>query len=138
MWQDASLDESPEHYFCPDQYLMADTAFRASRCVVPAFARSRKGAPRPREHDVLNTAFEAPQRVSSDCIALPQGRFPWLRSIPLKLTDDESSMRKILMNIESCIVLHNLLVQLNDHLDPEACSADRDEISDIDDPGPDE
>jgi hypothetical protein len=48
-------------------------------------------------------------------------------------------MRKILMNIESCIVLHNLLVQLNDHLDPEAWGgADRDETSDVDDPGRDE
>jgi hypothetical protein len=60
MWQDTSLDEYPEHYFCPDQYLIADSAFRASRCVIPTFARSRKGVPRPREHDVLNTAFEAP------------------------------------------------------------------------------
>jgi hypothetical protein len=47
-------------------------------------------------------------------------------------------MRKILMNVESCIVLHNLLVQLNDHLDPEVWGGDRDDISDMDDAGHDE
>ena len=54
-------------------------------------------------------------RVSSEhTIGIWKGRFPWLRNIPMKITEDKHSIKKILKYIDCCVVLHNLFLLWND------------------------
>jgi hypothetical protein len=39
-----------------------------------------------------------------------KGRFPWLRSIRLTITEEKKSLQKILQLIDATIILHNMLI----------------------------
>jgi hypothetical protein len=69
--------------------------------------------------------------LSEHTIGILKGRFPWLRQIQMKLTEDTDSMKKILEYLEAAIILHNLLVDFDDDIPKEWI--DTDEFSDIDD-----
>jgi hypothetical protein len=74
-----------------------------------------------------------PRVISEHCIGILKGRFPWLRSIRNKITEDAGSIKRILEYIECSIILHNLLLQSGD--DIPQCWIDTDDFSDIGDPG---
>ena len=133
IFRNSRIAQHPDDFFSDLEYLLVDSAFEASPFIIPAFKKPQN-LPMPREQEVFNHALGAPRVASEHCIGLLKGRFPWLRSIPCKLTQDVNCMRRTLHYIECCIILHNLLVQHTDHVEPEAWGADLDEFSDIDDP----
>jgi len=69
--------------------------------------------------------------ISEHTIGILKGRFPWLRSIWMLITDKIESLEKILHYIDATIILHNLLIELNEKEDPDWI--DLEEFSDIDD-----
>merc|ERR1712176_1490409 len=58
----------------------------------------------------FNHALASPRVVSEHTNGIWKGRFPWLRSIRMKITDDPKSVVKILRMIEATVVLHNMLI----------------------------
>ena len=61
-----------------------------------------------------------------------KGRFPWLQSIRLRLTDDKNSIKKILRLIKATVILHNMMIQFGDDSVEEEW-IDYKEFSDLDD-----
>ena len=53
-----------------------------------------------------------------------KARFPFLRSIPMKITDDPKSVRRIFRVIDCCIILHNLLIDIDDDVPEEWWESD--------------
>jgi hypothetical protein len=51
-----------------------------------------------------------PRITSEHTIGMLKARFPFLRSIPMVITDKPRSVKLILQNIECCIILHNMLI----------------------------
>jgi hypothetical protein len=51
-----------------------------------------------------------PRITSEHTIGMLKARFPFLRSIPMVITDKPRSVKLILRNIECCIILHNMLI----------------------------
>jgi hypothetical protein len=58
-----------------------------------------------------------------------KGRFPWLRSIRLVITEDIKSLKRILQIIDATVILHNMLIEFGEE-EPED-GIDFDDFSDI-------
>ena len=123
---------SPDDFFTELQYLLGDSAYEVLRFLIPAYRKPR-GMFISREHEYFNTALGRARVLSEHCIGILKGRFPWLKCIPCKLTENVESLRRILEYIDCCVILHNLLVQRNDHVDADFWDPSyNDEFSDPD------
>ena len=122
--------QKPNEHFEPMQYIIGDSAFENQPFMVSAFKKP-KGEPIPRKHEQFNEHLAKLRIISEHCIGMLKGRFPWLRSIRLLITEDQNSLKKILRLLKATVVLHNILVEVgelekNDWID-------HDDFSDIDD-----
>jgi DDE superfamily endonuclease len=120
----------PEDHFEGMQYVIGDSAFENQWFMVSAFKKP-KDRPVPKKEEQFNEKLAKLRIVSEHCIGMLKGRFPWLRSIRLMITEDKSSLKHILRLLKATIVLHNLLIELkeedtNDWID-------EDDFSDLDD-----
>jgi DDE superfamily endonuclease len=116
IFADTDVARDPDKFFTALQYILGDSAFEVLRYLIPAFKKPR-GLTIPHDQEYFNTALGKARVLSEHCIGILKGRFPWLKCIPCKLTEDEESMRHILEYIDCCVILHNLLVQRNDNVD---------------------
>ena len=69
---------------------------------------------------------------SEHVIGMQKGRFPWLHSIPMamKQSTPKEDLSHILEVIDTCVTLHNFLVEQNDGVSNDWMN---DEAADIDD-----
>ena len=65
-------------------------------------------------HEKFNTKLAKVRIRSEHCIGILKGRFPWLRSIWMKVTDDPKSVKLILRLIDATVILHNMLIELGE------------------------
>jgi DDE superfamily endonuclease len=120
----------PRNYFAEREYCIGDSAFENSWFMVSAFKKP-KGEPIPPEHEKFNEKLARLRIISEHCIGMLKGRFPWLRSIQLKVNKKKSSLRKINHLLEASIVVQNMLVELGEETKKEWIN--RDDFSDLDD-----
>lgn len=113
MYQSTKLSKHPNQYFGDNYYLIGDSAFQNSSSVVTTF-KAPRGHAITSEQEKFNTHIGSPRVLSEHTIGLLKGRFPWLRSIPMVITDDKKSVKKILRCIHCCIILHNMLLELHE------------------------
>ena len=130
VFKKTKLYRSTDSHFRPREYILGDSAFENSWFMVSAY-RCPSGSTLPREEEVFNHAMSAPRVISEHTIGILKGRFPWLRGIRQVLTEDPSSMRRILETIDCCVILHNLMIEQHDEIPDDW--RDDDEFSDIDD-----
>jgi DDE superfamily endonuclease len=64
--------------------------------------------------EIFNTALALPRISNKHTIGMLKGRFPWLRSIRIIITEDKKTLKTISLCIDVCIILHNLLIQQKD------------------------
>jgi len=74
---------------------------------------------------------------SEHTIGILKGRFPWLRSIRMKITTEKKSLHCILRLVEATIILHNMLLTCNENMEMKAW-IDEDDISAYDAEGQEE
>jgi hypothetical protein len=113
VWNQTQPCMYPEKYFGDKQYILGDSAFENSNNMVSSF-KCPRGMELPRYMEVFNTALASPRISSEHTIGMLKGRFPWLWSIRMIITEDKKSLKKILMYIDVCIILHNLLIHQQD------------------------
>ena len=129
VYSNSRLARAPWAYFGNKYYLVGDSAFKCSHSVVAAFKA-------PRGHDLsndekkFNTQLSKFRICSEHTIGLLKGRFPWLRSIPMVITDNPRSVKKIVKYIDCCVILHNLLIDADGDI-PGSWLEDVDDASDI-------
>ena len=105
-----------DEYFSNDRYcLIGDSAFTNSTTMVAAFKAIRNHPLTPQQ-EAFNTILGRARVSSEHTIGMLKARFPILRSIPLKITDKRNSVRRILRLIQTCVILHNLLIDCNDEI----------------------
>ena len=118
------LATDPESFFSGQKYfLLGDSAFANSESVVTSFKAPRGHALTP-EQEAFNTKVGNLRVTSEHTIGMLKARFPFLRSIPMKITDDPKSLRRILRVIDCCIILHNLLIDIDDDVPEEWWESD--------------
>ena len=132
IYKATKLATNPCDYFSPREYLIGDSAFENSSTMVSAFKKP-KGTAIAARHEKFNEKMAKLRIISEHTIGVLKGRFPWLRSIRLKITEDKSSLRNILYMIDATIVLHNILVEWGEEERKEWLEEDTDPI-DLDDP----
>ena len=124
------LFQKPEQYFSDREYLIGDSAFENSSFMVSAFKKP-KGEVIPKQHEKFNEKLAQLRVISEHTIGILKGRFPWLRSIRLKIKEDEQTIRNILKMLKATVVLHNMLIEFGEETQEEWILDD--DASDIDD-----
>jgi hypothetical protein len=128
--RNSKVGREPEKFFQHNEYIIGDSAFEAQWYCIPAFKKPA-GLPIPLEHSRFNNLLSSPRVMSEHTIGMWKGRFPWLRSIRMKIKDDNTSLLQILQVIKATVILHNFLIEENDNF--EDSWYDLDGVSDVDD-----
>ena len=91
-----------------------------------------QGSSISREQEMFNTALSKPSIESEQAIGIWKGRFPWLHSIPMimKQSTQEEDLSHILEVMDTCIILHNVLIEQNEDIPNDWMD---DEASDVND-----
>ena len=113
---------------------LGDSAFTASATMVPPFKCTAGGALSSGK-SAFNALLSKPRVKSEHCIGTLKGRFPFLRSIGLRLASS-SDMKCLIDCVCDAVVLHNFLLhgdteeewfkaidEGDDDLDPEPTTA---------------
>ncbi len=130
VWRNSKVNKQPDDHFNDIEYIICDTAFEPSPYCIPAY-KSDVGFVLTRGKELFNQILAKPRVISEHAIGISKGRFPFLRKIKMLLTNKQNSLKKILMYIDAAIILHNMLIDLNDTVQEEwDCD---DDASDIDD-----
>ena len=115
VYNNTALCKKPEEYFGTKYCLLANLAIACSPTVVASF-KAPRGHSNTAEQAKFNTQIGRPQITPEHSIGILKGRFLWLRSIPMVVTNNPRSMRRILKYIDCCIILHNLLIGYDDDI----------------------
>lgn len=112
----SKIARSHSEFFSPTEYILGDTAYSSKSYIISSFKKAR-GGQLSREQEIFNNTVSKVRIMSEHTIGLLKCRFPFLRSIRFLLRDGEQGkqdMKKILQYVTVCIILHNLLIGLND------------------------
>jgi hypothetical protein len=124
------LFQFPNDYFGARYFLVGDSAFVNSQTIVTTF-KAPRGHPLTTKQEQFNQLLGKLRVTSEHTIGILKARFPWLRSIPMKITDDPNSVRAILRHIECCVILHNLLIEDDDEIPQQWIDEFDDDTSDV-------
>ena len=100
-----------------------------SPSVVSSF-KAPRGHDLPRDHEKFNTVNGRLRVTSEHTIGIWKGRFPWLRCIPMVITEDSRSLKRILKYIDCCVIMHNLLLSWKDESPEEFCEQEEGDLYD--------
>jgi DDE superfamily endonuclease len=118
VWNQTPVFTNPEKYFSPKQYILGDSAYDNSNVMVSSYM-CPKDMELPHDQEVFNTALARPRMAAEHTIGMLKARFPFLRSIRMPITDNKKTLKIILMYIDVCIILHNLLIKQQDPIPKE-------------------
>jgi len=136
VYRNMDLFLNPEDYFSENEFNIGDSAFSNSPHTVASF-KKQHGEEMTEEHAKFNKLLSKVRMRSEHTIGILKGRFPWLRSIRMKITEEKSLLRRILRLVEATIILHNMLLTCNENMEIKAW-IDEDNISDCDAKGREE
>jgi hypothetical protein len=120
--------------FSPTQWMMGDSAFENTNFMVSCFT-APSGQSISREKELFNRRLSKVRVISEHTIGLLKRRFPWLRSIRKKITDDPSTLRDVLLFLDACVILYNFLLQKKKEQDTNTNWMDNDDDASLmDDP----
>jgi hypothetical protein len=118
VFRNTPLYKEPQFYFGNAMFLLGDSAFANTAFMVSAFKAPKNGS-LPENESKFNTLIGIPRITCEHTIGMLKARFPWLRSIPMILTDNKNSMRRILRVVDCCVILHNLLINVGETTVPD-------------------
>ncbi|GMF33011.1 unnamed protein product [Phytophthora fragariaefolia] len=108
VWSNSAIYNRPLDHFDNGQYILGDSAFRASRYIVPAYKKLQGGVI-SREKEFFNYKLAKLRIRVEHCIGVLKARFQYFRGIRviIKTTED---MNRIIRLFMSAVVVHNLLI----------------------------
>lgn len=130
IFRNSQLFQKPTEFFSPTQYLLGDSAFGCMPFMVSAYKKPQ-GATISRDHEVFNTALAKIRVMSEQTIGIWKGRFPWLKSIRMLITEDKRTLRTILQFMDAAVILHNFLIQRGDDMIPDSWIDNNDDDSSV-------
>ena len=133
MFRNSLLYQHNGEYFNNKQYLLGDSAFQNTTFMVSSYRKPAGGTMNLYE-EKFNTALARPRVLSEHCIGIWKGRFPFLKGIRMKITDDTNSLKHILRMIDVCVILHNFLLEQNDEAPVDWMDVSRDDDDDEEEP----
>jgi hypothetical protein len=126
VFRNSRIVQQLAEHFRDTEYIIGDSAYSPTDYMISTYKKP-VGAPMQPDKEVFNTKLSKPRVSSEHTIGILKGRFPFLRSIRMRLTG-RRSFKKILRYITACVVLHNFLVERRE----DDLEEDRDDLSEID------
>ena len=108
VFRSTKLNTARSEFFTFGEYLLGDSAFQPSNIMVPAF-KKQPGCDLSDDHRNFNTMLARIRIRSEHSIGLLKARFPYFRSIRMKITD-RKSMKKLVSLFLCAASLHNMLI----------------------------
>jgi hypothetical protein len=99
VFRNSDLFKNPHNYFSESEYSIADSALEPQPFMIPAYKKPRDIELSP-EYDKFNTELSKPRVLSEHTIGIWKNRFPWLRGIRARITEDKNTMLMVLAYIE--------------------------------------
>ncbi len=127
VFRNCRIVQELQAHFQHMEYIIGDSAYGPQNFMVSTFKKP-VGAPMQPDNEAFNTKLAEPRVTSEHTIGILKGRFPFLRSIRMRLTG-KRSFKKILCYISACVVLHNFLVGKRED---DVGHAGEDDLSEID------
>jgi len=126
------LFQHPENYFSKNEFDIGDNTFLNSPFMVLSY-KKQTGKEIPDEHDRFNKLLSKVRMQSEHTIGILKGRFPWLRSIRMKITKNKRSLRRILRLLDATVILHNMLLTFKENMEiTDWIDEDKDDVLDCD------
>ena len=110
VYRTTKIAKKPADHFSKGEYLLCDSAVAARDTVVPQFKKNFNETDLDEEKAQFNTICALPRVIVEHCIGLWKNRFPFLRNIRMRITDDPKTMTRIQRYIRVTVILHNLLI----------------------------
>ena len=111
-WRKLDVFQDPARYFRPDEYLLADSAYPLNKYTIVPFKRPANSGLQL-QHKIFNQRLSSLRVSIEHCIGRLKARFASLRGLPHRIrgADNKAACLKW---IGSCVILHNLLMDLDD------------------------
>jgi DDE superfamily endonuclease len=116
IWKNTPVCQHPDRYFNEQQYILGDSAYENSNHMVSSY-KCPRGMTLGWEEEIFNNALSSPRMSSEHTIGMLKARFQWLRLIRMQIKNDNKSLKRILMYIDTCNIIHNLLIKHKDRGD---------------------
>ena len=126
VFRNSRIVQKLAEHFRDTEYIIGDSAYTPMDFMISTYKKPI-GAPLQPDKETFNTLPSKPRVTSEHTIGILKGRFPFLRSIRMRLSG-KKSFKKILRYITTCVVLHNFLVERRE----DDIEEDWDELSEID------
>ncbi len=110
VWKNSVVDMNPQQFFSPGEYLLGDSAFSNTATLVPAYKRLGNQGELLSDQAGFNTCLAGVRVKSEHTIGIWKGRFPWLRTIPIRIAN-KRSMKRLIRYVRATAILHNFFVQ---------------------------
>lgn len=110
VYNQTKLAKNPNNFFSEQEYIIGDSAFANSKHMVSSY-KCLRGMTLGRDEEVFNNALSKVRISSEHTIGILKGRFPFLRSIRMRITENVNSSKAIIQMIDACVILHNFLTK---------------------------
>ncbi|EEY65939.1 uncharacterized protein PITG_03470 [Phytophthora infestans T30-4] len=109
VWSNSPVCQNPDLHFEHNEYLLGDSAFQASRTMIPAYKKPPKADMHP-SNSYFNNQLAKARIKSEHCIGLLKMRFQYLREVRVELGKKRKHMRRLIRYVKCACIIHNLLV----------------------------
>lgn len=128
-WRKLGVYQHPRQYLQGEEFLLADSAYPLTETTIVPFKHSSVRL--SQEKRIFNQKLSGLRVSVEHCIGRLKARFPSLRGLPHRI-QGQRDVTICLMWIGSCVVLHNLLMDLDDEIEPRWEMPEDNESSDED------
>jgi hypothetical protein len=126
VFRNSRIVQKLAEHFRDTEYIIGDSAYTPMDFMISTYKKPI-GAPLQPDKETFNTLLLKPRVTLEHTIGILKGRFPFLRSIWMRLSG-KKLFKNILRYITACVVLHNFLVAKRE----DDIEEDWDELSEID------
>lgn len=109
-WRASSIWNRPGIFFSAKQYLLADSAYALSKWCMKPYTEPAASIPRNRRFNLL---FSKARVVNEHTIGILKNRWASLKGLPHQIQKEEE-LKYVNDWILACVVLHNMLMEMDD------------------------
>jgi hypothetical protein len=109
VWSNTTIAQNPDRFFSPREYILGDSAFSNRTYLVPAFKQLGSQMQLQNGQAKFNVLHSGARVRSEHTIGIWKGRFPWLQSISIRITN-KHSMKRLIRYVTATAILHIFFV----------------------------
>jgi hypothetical protein len=109
VFKHSELNINIENFLDDGEYIIADAGYANTNNIITSYKMPPGESSLPQPRAFFNRVHASARVKVEHTIGLLKGRFPILRGIPIRITQDNNTILDVIRHIEACIILHNIL-----------------------------